>query len=349
MRDVIGAARCPLVFREWGCHMLGMIPTPAESRRSFLKTAAALGALAAMPPLTRAASAGKKAPFKISLAQWSLNKRFLKRPGAEPLDNLEFAKIARSVGIDGLEYVNQMFKDKAKDEAYLGEMKKRAAGEGVQSLLIMCDGEGSLGAPQEAARAKTVENHLKWLDAAAFLGCHSIRVNAASDGKLPAEEQAKLAADGLHRLCVEGDKRGLWVVVENHGGLSSNGKWLTQVMKLTDHKRVGILPDFGNFYTDRAKSELYNPYQGLREFMPWVKEGVSAKSWDWDTGAGKFYTEDRREKIEMTLDFERLLRIVVGAGYSGYVGIEYEGSKHSEIDGIKRTKQALEEIAALLG
>jgi sugar phosphate isomerase/epimerase len=227
-------------------------------------------------------------------------------------------------------------------------MKRRAVGEGVQSLLIMCDGEGALGAPQDAARTQTVENHLKWLDAAAFLGCHSIRVNAASDAKLPAGEQAKLAADGLHRLCVEGDKRGLWVVVENHGGLSSNGKWLTQVMQLADHKRVGILPDFGNFYTDRAKSELYNPYQGLREFMPWVKQAVSAKSWDWDTGAGRFYTEDRREKIEMTLDYERMVKIAVAAGYNGYIGIEYEGLKHSEIDGIKRTKQALEEIRALL-
>ena len=325
--------------------------TPYPStRRDFLKSTVALGALSLGQPVTNAIAAEKKtAAFKISLAQWSLNKRFLKRPGAEPLDNLEFARIARSVGIDGIEYVNQMFKDKARDEAYLGEMKKRAASEGVKSLLIMCDGEGSLGAPQEEQRAKTIDNHIKWLEAAAFLGCHSIRVNAASDAKLPADEQAKLAADGLHRLCVEGDKRGLWVVVENHGGLSSNGKWLTQVMKLADHKRVGILPDFGNFYTDRLKSELYNPYQGLREFMPWVKESVSAKSWDWDTGAGKFYTEDRREKIEMTLDYERLLKIVVGAGYHGYVGIEYEGTKHSEIDGIKRTKQALEEVRALLG
>ena len=319
-----------------------------STRRSFFKSAAALGAVVAAQPVSRLAAAEKKEKFKISLAQWSLNKRFLKRPGAEPLDKLEFAKTARSCGIGGIEYVNQMFKEKAQDEAYLGEMKKRAAGEGVKSLLIMCDGEGSLGAPQEAARAKTVENHLKWLDAAKFLGCHSIRVNAASDAKLSWDEQGKLAADGLHRLCVEGDKRGLWVVVENHGGASSNGKWLTQVMKDADHKRVGILPDLGNFYTDRNKSELYNPYQGLREFMPWVKEGVSAKAYDWDTGAGRFYTEDRREKIEMTLDYERLIKIVVAAGYSGYIGIEYEGQKHSEIDGIKRTKQALEEIRALI-
>lgn len=328
--------------------MIPMTSDHSSSRRSFLKTAAALSALAAARPLATAATSGRKQPFQIGLAQWSLNKRFLKRPGAEPLDNLEFAKIARSLGIDGIEYVNQMFMDKAADRAYLGEMKKRAASEGVKSLLIMCDREGNLGAPEEAARTKTVENHLKWLDAAAFLGCHSIRVNAASDPKLSPDEQAKLSADGLHRLCVEGDKRGLWVVVENHGGLSSNGKWLVQVMNQADHKRVGILPDFGNFYTDRQKSELYNPYQGLREFMPWVKESVSAKSWDWDTGAGRFYTEDRRDKIELTLDFERLLRIVTGAGFSGYVSIEYEGQKHSEIDGIKRTKQALDEIRALL-
>ncbi len=323
------------------------------SRRSFLTSAAALGALAAAQAPKSALAADKKAAggkekFKIGLAQWSLNKRFLKRPGAEPLDNLEFAKIARSVGIDGIEYVNQMFKDKATDQAYLGEMKKRAAGEGVKGLLIMVDGEGSIGAPQEAARVKTVENHLKWLDAAQVLGCHSIRVNAASDAKLTFDEQAKLAADGLNRLCVEGDKRGLWVVVENHGGLSSNGKWLTQVMKLANHKRVGVLPDLGNFYINRNTSEMYNPYQGVREFMPWVKESVSAKTYDWDTGAGKFYTEDRREKVEMTLDYERMMRIVVGAGYSGYVSIEYEGHKHSEIDGIKRSKQALEEIRALL-
>lgn len=329
-----------------------MTPHSPVTRRSFLKSTAAFGALSAALPaakLVAADGAAKPEKFKISLAQWSLNKRFLKRPGAEPLDNLEFAKIARSVGIDGIEYVNQMFKDKAADLAYLGEMKKRAEDEGVKSLLIMCDGEGNLGAPQDAARTKTLENHLKWLDAAAVLGCHSIRVNAASDAKLSWDEQAKLAADGLHRLCVEGDKRGLWVVVENHGGLSSNGLWLTQVMKQADHPRVGILPDFGNFYTDRRKGELYNPYKGLREFMPWVKEAVSAKSWDWDTGAGKFYTEDRRTGIEMTLDFERVIRIVVEAGYKGYVGIEYEGAKHSEIEGIKRTKQALEEIRARLG
>jgi L-ribulose-5-phosphate 3-epimerase len=328
-----------------------MSPSPSSrSRRSVLKrTAAALGASGLLQPVSRAVAAEKNEAFKISLAQWSLNKRFFKKEGREPLDNLDFAKTARKLGIDGLEYVNQMFFDRAADQAYLGEMKTRAEGEGVKSLLIMCDREGNLGDPDEAKRAKTIENHLKWLDAAKFLGCHSIRVNAASDAKLTWDEQAKLAADGLHRLCEEGDKRGLWVVVENHGGLSSNGKWLVQVMKLADHKRVGILPDFGNFYTNRDNAELYNPYQGLREFMPWVKEAVSAKAYDWDTGAGKFYTEDRREPREITLDFERLVKIVTGAGYKGWIGIEYEGQKHTEEEGITRTKKALEEIRATLG
>ncbi len=320
--------------------------TSPTSRRRFLQLAATSAAAAISRP-TQAAAA-KKPPFKISLAEWSLNKGIFGKGDAERHEHLDFCKIARSLGIDGVEYVNQMFFDKAADTAYLGEMKKRQEGEGVKGLLIMCDREGNLGDPDDAKRAKTIENHLKWLDAAATLGCHSIRVNAASDPKLSWDEQMKLAADGLHRLCEEGEKRGLYVVVENHGGLSSNGLWLTGVMKMADHARVGILPDFGNFYTDRNKGELYNPYKGLREFMPWVKKAVSAKAYNWDTGAGKFYTEDQREGREMTLDFQRLIDIVVKAGYNGYIGIEYEGDKHAEIEGIKRTKQALDEIAALL-
>ncbi|TLD70396.1 TIM barrel protein [Phragmitibacter flavus] len=325
------------------------MPSIESNRRSFLKAFAATAASSLLPGGAGLLAQEKKAGLKLSLAEWSLNKRIFKKAGAEPLDHLDFAKTAKSMGIDAVEYVSQCFDDKTAGADYLKEMKTRADGEGVKSLLIMVDREGNLGEPDEAKRQQTVENHLKWLDAAKFLGCHSIRVNAASNPKLTWEEQAKLAADGLHRLCVEGDKRGLFVVVENHGGLSSNGKWLTEVMKLADHARVGILPDFGNFYTDRAKGELYNPYLGLREFMPWVRGSMSAKAFDWDTGAGKFYTEDRREGRELTLDFERLIKIVVGAGYSGYVGIEYEGDKHPEEEGIKLTKQVLEELFAMVG
>jgi L-ribulose-5-phosphate 3-epimerase len=318
------------------------------TRRSFLQSAAATMAASFAAPASTLFAAEKKEPFKISLAEWSLNKRIFRKGGEEPLDHLDFAKVARGFGIDGIEYVNQMFMDKAEDKAYLGEMKTRAEGEGVKSLLIMCDREGSLGDSDETKRKLTVTNHLKWLDAAAFLGCHSIRVNAASNPKLSAEEQMKLAADGLNALCQEADKRGLFVVVENHGGTSSNGKWLVGVMKAANHPRVGILPDFGNFYINRDTGDLYNPYQGMREFMPYVKQAVSAKAYDWETGAGKFFTEDRREGREMTLDFERILKIVTAAGYSGYIGIEHEGTKHSEMEGIAKTKAILEELRSMM-
>ena len=315
---------------------------PTASRRRLLQLAAsALGAGA----VAKTSAQNREAPFKVSLAQWSLNKQMLGRGKAPSLDPLEFCRVAKSLGIGAVEYVNQMFFEKAEDKAYLGEMLKRQQGEGVEGLLIMCDREGNLGDPDDAKRSKAVENHLKWLDAAATLGCHSIRVNAASDPKLSAEEQRKLAADGLHQLCLKAESRKLYVVVENHGGLSSNGLWLTSVMQAADHPLVGILPDFGNFYTDRNKGELYNPYKGLREFMPWVKKGISAKAYDWDTGAGRFYTEDRREGREISLDFERLIGIVVKSGYRGHIGIEYEGEKHEELDGIRRTKQVLDTLA----
>ncbi|MCB1224861.1 MAG: sugar phosphate isomerase/epimerase [Verrucomicrobiales bacterium] len=322
-------------------------------RRQFLQLATAT-ATAALTAGTRSliaqepAAASPAKGFKISLAEWSLNKRMFKRGGEEPLDHLDFCKTARGFGIDAVEYVNQMFADRAEDKAYLGEMKARQEGEGVAGLLIMVDREGQMGDPDAAKRAQSVQNHLKWLDAAQFLGCHSIRVNAGSDPKLSYEQQMDLAADGLRQLCLEADKRGLYVVVENHGGLSSNGQWLTGVMKKADHPRLGILPDFGNFYINRNTGELYNPYKGLREFMPYVKQSVSAKAYDWGTGAGEFYTEDPREGREMTLDYLRLMKIVLDAGYHGYVGIEFEGDGMPEMQGIAKTKAVLEAVRARL-
>lgn len=263
--------------------------------------------------------------FKISLAQWSLHKAFF----AKKIDNLDFAATAiNEFGIDAIEYVNQFFKDKGEDHAYLAEMKKRAADVGVTSLLIMCDGEGRLGDPDEGARKQAVHNHIKWVEAAKYLGCHSIRVNAASEGGY--EEQQKLAADGLRRLCEFADTRAIDVLVENHGGLSSNGAWLAGVMKLVGHKRVGTLPDFGNF---RIKdSEVYDRYQGVTELMPYAK-AVSAKSHDFDDAGNETGT-----------DYRRMMKIVLDAGYRGYVGIEYEGSRLGEAEGIAATKALLERV-----
>ncbi len=222
--------------------------------------------------------------YKISLAEWSINKPLF---GGQ-MQHLDFAKIAKGVGIEAIEYVNQFFKDKAKDAAFLGEMNTRARGEGVTQVLIMCDGEGNLGDSDAAKRQTAVENHHKWVEAAKVLGCHTIRVNGYSDTTKSPDEQQKLVADGLHKLCEFADKAGINVVIENHGGLSSNAKWLVQTISMANHKRAGTLPDFGNFRiagpnrdNPNAKVESYDSYVGVAEMMP-LARGVSVKPRVWD-------------------------------------------------------------------
>lgn len=291
-------------------------------RREFLKTSLAATALAGTLPGVSLA-ADKKQPYQISLAEWSVHRTIRKGD----LDNLDYAAFTKEkCGISAVEYVNQFFMDKAKDMKYLGEMKKRAADAGVKSLLIMIDREGALGDPDDAKRTEAVENHYKWVDAAKFLGCHSIRVNAQSRGEY--EEQQKLAADGLRRLSEYAAKNGgLNVIVENHGGLSSNGKWLASVIKSVDLPNCGTLPDFGNFRL--GGGENYDKYQGVEELMPYAK-AVSAKSYDFNDAGD-----------ETTIDYKRMMKIVVSAGYHGYVGIEYEGGRMGELEGILATRDLL--------
>lgn len=294
-------------------------------RREFLATAAAAAAFStqsawAAPRLRRG-----EPLFRISLAEWSLHRALFRHE----VKNLDFPVIAkREYGIGACEYVNQFFKDKAGDGKYLAELNRRAAGEGVQNVLIMIDDEGALGDPDPAKRTEAVHNHHKWVDAAKTLGCHSIRVNAHSKGSY--DQQMKLVADGLRRLVEYGAKHQLNVIVENHGGLSSNGAWLTGVMRLVDHPRCGTLPDFGNF-------KDYDRYKAVAEMMPYAK-GVSAKTHDFDS---------RGNCVET--DYLRMMKIVLDAGYHGRVGIEYEGTHLSEPDGIRATKRLLERVALELG
>lgn len=267
--------------------------------------------------------------FRISLAEWSLHRAIR---GGE-MTNLDFPVAARrDYGIDAVEYVNQLFLDRRSDAEYIDALRERCDGEGVRSVLIMCDGEGALGDADEAARLQAVENHHRWVEAAVRLGCHSIRVNAQSAGTR--EEQAARAADGLRRLCEFADPMGIHVIVENHGGLSSDGSWLADVMRRVDHPRIGTLPDFGNFGV--SPETWYDPYRGVEELMPYAK-GVSAKTRDFDEAgvgvSGQF--PDAR------VDYDRLVRIVLDAGYHGHIGIEYEGDVLSEHDGILATRDLL--------
>lgn len=268
--------------------------------------------------------------FKISLAQWSLHKTLF--DGS--MTNMDFPAAAKNeFGINAVEYVNQFFKDKAKDQQYLQELKQRSADLGVENVLIMIDGEGHLGNLVEAERLKAVENHYKWVEAAKFLGCHSIRVNAAGDGS--PEEVMKAAADGLAKLSEFGADHDINVIVENHGGPSSNGEWLSTLISQVGMDNCGTLPDFGNFcieWTDEGCANEYDRYKGVKELMPYAK-GVSAKSHDFDAQGNEIHT-----------DYKKMLTIVKDAGYNGYIGIEYEGGELSEKEGILATKKLLESV-----
>ena len=289
------------------------------ARRLFLKRSAATGGTFLVPTLAYSDHHKKSQPlFDVSLAEWSLHKTLF----SKKMTNLDFPRVSKEkFGITAVEYVNQFFKNKATDQKYLAELKKRCDDLGVKSLLIMIDGEGHLGEAEESRRQKVVDNHKKWVEAAKFLGCHSIRVNAHGVGSSD-EEKAANTTKGLRGLSEFGQKHGINVIVENHGGLSSNGKWLSKVLKDVGLPNCGSLPDFGNFGG-------YDRYTGIKELMPFAK-GVSAKSHDFDS-----------EGKETKTDYLKALRLVLDAGYRGHVGIEYEGRKISEEAGIIATKKLL--------
>ena len=297
------------------------------SRRQFLRTG--IVAAAALSGVRLARAADTAPLFKLSLAEWSLHRALF----GNKVSNLDFPRIAKhEFGINACEYVNQFWKDKATDAAYVAELKKITDGEGVTNVLIMCDGEGDLGEADDVARKQAVGNHVKWLEAARALGCHSIRVNARSTGTY--DEQMERAADGLHHLSEIGATYGLNVIVENHGGLSSNGTWLAATIRKVGLKNCGTLPDFGNFTIDKATGEEYDRYRGVEQMMPFAR-GVSAKSHDFDDAGN-----------ETTIDYRRMLKIVLDAGYHGHVGIEYEGDRLDEYAGVRATKRLLETIRA---
>ncbi|MGB5667551.1 MAG: sugar phosphate isomerase/epimerase family protein [Maribacter sp.] len=288
--------------------------------------------------------------FKISLAQWSLHKTFF---GVETMDwaafgktlsespddllkgrdPMDFPAMAADYGVNSIELVNTFYYSKADDMEYWTEFKKKCDDAGVSVGLIMCDALGNLGDADPGKRMEAVEKHYKWVDVAKFLGAHSIRVNAAGEGT--AEEVAKNAVDGLSKLGEYGASKGINIIVENHGGYSSDGLWLSGVMKNVGMDNVGTLPDFGNFCIERSAdgcAKEYDRYKGIAELMPYAK-GVSAKSNDFD--------ENGNEKSS---DFLRIMKIVKESGFKGYVGIEYEGSELSEDEGIKATKALLEKV-----
>ncbi len=276
--------------------------------------------------------------FKLSLAQWSMH-RMIREDGMDPY---LFAEKAKGWGFEGLEYVSGLYypeleKDNFSEEAMknfvdksLAESKKH----GLENLIIMIDGQGDLATPNESERNAAVENHHKWVDAAAALGCHSIRVNLS--GSSDPEEWTAAAVDGLTKLSTYAKDKNINIIVENHGGLSSKGALLANVFKEVNMENCGTLPDFGNFCITWGEwpecLEWYDRYKGMEEIMPYAK-AVSAKSHDFDENGDEVHS-----------DYSRMLKIVKDAGYSGFIGVEYEGSALSEEEGIMATKKLLEKF-----
>jgi sugar phosphate isomerase/epimerase len=298
------------------------------SRRNFIKKSlAATFSLSAIPATSLISSgcSGKNMFFSISIAEWSLHRAI--RSGN--MTNLDFhVKARKDFNIEAIEYVNTLFE--SHDEKYLQKLDKRCKDNDVKSLLIMVDAEGNLGNTNTQERIKSVENHYKWVEAAKLLGCHSIRVNARGSGTK--EEVADAAIDGLGRLTEHASKEKINVIVENHGGYSSIGTWLANVIEKVNSPYCGTLPDFGNFRISNDPEKWYDKYKGVKELMPYAK-GVSAKSHQFDENGN-----------EVNTDYKKMLKIVKDAGYTGYIGIEYEGSELSEDEGIMATKKLLEKI-----
>ncbi|AUP80031.1 sugar phosphate isomerase/epimerase family protein [Flavivirga eckloniae] len=285
-------------------------------------------------PSNQEASSSNPLFFKLSLAQWSLHNALF----GNEMNHLDFAAKSRSFGLEGLEYVNSFFKDKAKDMSFLKEMNLRADSEGQQNVLIMIDGEGSLANSDETHRLKAIENHYKWVEAAQFLGCHAIRVNLA--GGVDKNEAAKVSVDSLNRLSDFAKEANINVLVENHGGFSSNGKWMVDVFSKVANKNCGTLPDFGNFCITKNEDgscvDEYDRYQGIKELLPYAK-AVSAKSYD--------FNEKGEDKI---IDYRKMMQMVKDSGYRGFVGIEYEGKVVPEAKGIELTRDLLVRIGKQL-
>ncbi len=271
--------------------------------------------------------------FKISLAQWSLH-RAIREDGMSPFD---FAKEAKTLGFEAIEYVSGLYQKEVKElgiDAVVEKLKTESETYEVKNLLIMVDGEGHLASSNLEEQNAAVENHKKWVDAAKSLGCHSIRVNAHGNGTY--EEVMKQAVIGLTKLSAYAKPKGINVIVENHGGYTSNGEWLASVMTKVNMPNCGTLPDFGNFCITRGSNgceEAYDKYKGVKELMPFAK-AVSAKSYDFDQTGN-----------ETKIDYVRMLQIVKDANYSGYIGVEYEGSSLKEKAGIIATKKLLEKAA----
>ena len=283
--------------------------------------------------------------FELSLAQWSFHRTF-REGGVSPY---AFAERANDLGFKGLEYVNALYPDvmesNDKDLAiskFIEQNNVLAAQFNMKNVLIMIDSEGDLSSSNEKERLNAIENHKKWISAANKMGCSAVRLNL--NGENDVETWKKNSIQSLNALSAFAKPLNINVIVENHGGKSSNARLLMEVINSVDYSNCGTLPDFGNFcmsedwgsLKDNKCNNPYDPYLGVSEMLP-KAFGLSAKSYEFDDNGD-----------ETILDYYKLLSIVKKGGYKGFIGVEYEGEILSEKDGIIATKKLLEKAAKML-
>lgn len=264
---------------------------------------------------------------KYSLAQWSINRDLF----SGEMSTIDFVYAAGEMGFEGVEYVNQFFIDKAEDFEFLDSLNAAAEEAGVKNLMIQLDHTGNLCASDETERNKAVETAKKWVDAAKYLNAPAVRVNAHGDGS--ADEMKTQCMDGIGRLAEYANTQGIQVLIENHGGVSSRGDWLADLVSSLSDKEVGSLADFHNWCYETVDGGLwgecrneYDYYKGFAELIGSAK-GVSVKAMHFDSTGN-----------EPNLNFHKFFKIMKEGGYDGYLGVEYEGNDLPSREGILKTK-----------
>ncbi|MEM8668985.1 MAG: TIM barrel protein [Planctomycetota bacterium] len=288
------------------------------SRRSMIRATTAGTVSLTLAPFAFAETAPRQDRFQIGIQQYTFH-RWLNSGKLKHLDYPALAK--EKLGITHIEYWNRPFGGRHTDKKFVGVLAERTTGEGMKNVLILVDGKHQLDSPDESERKKSIDEHKAWVDCAHQLGCDAIRVNCRSGGDRA--ENIRNAAAGMKPLCDYAKDASVKIVIEPHGGNSSDPEWLMGAMSAISHPNAGLLPDFNNF-------GRYNRYEGVKKCLP-MAPAVCAKALAFDDKGN-----------EKNTDFYRMLKIVYDSDYSGVITIEFEGRDLDPIEGSLKTKQLIE-------
>jgi len=338
-----------------------MYSTRREFIENSIKSSIGLSLAATLPSslfLYSCKPEKKEFNLKISLQVYSFAPLMM----AGKFDLKDFPEMVRNTyQLDGAEYWSIAFTGRENNEAFLKELKQKSDDNGVNNTIILVDDINiltmesgpSLASLSSEERSRAIDFHKIWVDTAAKIDCHSIRINLKSnDGT--AEEVQEVCSESISKLIEYSSQSNISVVLENHGGLTGNGKWLSGLIKNINNEFVGSLPDFGDFNFCQTRGDLnfanvdrecemkYDKYLGVEELIPYAK-GISAKSHDFDKNGSETKT-----------DYKRMMEIIKNSDFSGYISIEYEGAMLSMLlnrdsylsshDGILATKSLLEKL-----